>query len=48
MRELQDVKDFKIELTRTLKNLPAAPLACLCGRKEIAKEGSFLPLKKGG
>jgi len=24
-----------------------APLACLCGRKEITKEGEFLPLGKG-
>ena len=25
-----------------------APLACLCGRKKIAKKGEFLPLEKGG
>jgi hypothetical protein len=24
------------------------PLACLIGRKKIAKEGLFLPLEKGG
>jgi hypothetical protein len=30
------------ELTRIIKS-PLAPLACLCCRKKIAKEGYFIP-----
>jgi hypothetical protein len=34
-----------VEKTYTSENLPN-PLACLCGRKKIAKEGKFLPFVK--